>query len=229
MAPWEVHDVFAFTSNNTVRGHLALVPGNAFAPVMVLDTGYGPDCVAEKRLPPRWDEALLSKRSTSIRTADNRVIKTRGFVHLWIYLGEYVACDEFLVCEELPVPVLLGTRFIDRHVRFISSMSQAVELADNTTKAKLVREDNALPGPTPVKELIMPPLRMSRDDYCKENRVRICRQVTLYPGQQTAFHVTTKREGIVVIEPIRSTLSVHGYSASKGVHSVRQLSRSGYM
>lgn len=113
----EAHDVFAFASNYKVEGIFAIISVEAYAAIMALDTGAGPNCVPEKSLPPKWNERLLYKRSASILAADNRVIKTHGFLNLWIRLGDYVVRDEFLVCDEFPDPILLGTRFIDRNVR----------------------------------------------------------------------------------------------------------------
>ncbi len=104
-------DVLAFTAptNYKMNGSFTINPSDSFETIMVLDTEAGPNCSAARYLPPGWQKKSSEKHEVTLQAANGKPVHTRGSVHLWIRLGNYIAKDSFLVCDQLPVPIVLGS------------------------------------------------------------------------------------------------------------------------
>lgn len=94
-------------------------------------------CVRARRTPlGGWREVATKRPTMPLRAADGQAIATKGFVSLYVRFTHYVVRGEFLVCESLPVTIIMGAKFIDKHV--------LVNFPKGTTLGHL------LPGPVTV-------------------------------------------------------------------------------
>lgn len=93
---------------------------------MVMDTGADPNCVALKALPDGWKKFSTKSKAMPLRAANGQMIPTKGYVSLWVRFATYVARDEFLVCDSLTVAILLGAKYIYKHVKSIEPSDQVV-------------------------------------------------------------------------------------------------------
>lgn len=123
---------FTLTSNYKVRGRFAVHRNEAFETNIILDTGAGPNCVALDALPEGWEKFASSKPDVSLRAANGRSVSTKGYVSLFIQLGEHLFKQDFLVCASLPVSIILGTQFLDARLKAIDSQEQRLVLKDKS-------------------------------------------------------------------------------------------------
>ena len=100
--------------------------------VAILDTGAGPNFIHRDALPPDV-EVLKQGQLPSIADANNRPLTMSGRVDLVVQLGYTRVRAEFLVCERLAAPMIIGADFCDQHVEAILPRRRTVELTDGTT------------------------------------------------------------------------------------------------
>ena len=93
---------------------------------MVVDTGAGPNLISTEALPNGWRNYVFDGPSLNIRASNNKAIDTRESVRLFVKLGGYVASSMFVVSDNLPVPVILGTTFTEKRVKSIECLDQEV-------------------------------------------------------------------------------------------------------
>jgi len=79
-----------------------------------LDAGAGVDIVRTSVLPANW-MAYAEELTTlpRIRDANNNCLVTKYAIHLYVGTGGVRLFDRFLVSDNLAVPCILGTEFID--------------------------------------------------------------------------------------------------------------------
>ena len=65
-----------------------------------------------------------------IDDANSMPLPTLGTIKMPVRLGSFVAAAEFIVCEKLAVPLILGADYSDRFVEAIHPREKTVELAD---------------------------------------------------------------------------------------------------
>lgn len=106
---------------------------------MILDTGAGPNCVSVRYLPQWWEKHKNKSELVVLKATNGMSMKTLGRLPLWIRLGDYKTRDHFLICEELPVPIILGAKFIDTNIAVIRHDTQTIVLKNGST-APVVRE-----------------------------------------------------------------------------------------
>lgn len=74
----------------------------------VLDIGRGPNHIRKPELPPGM-EALVSFGSTQdIGDANNGLLLTLGTIRMLFRFRGFVDATDFIVCEKLAVPLILG-------------------------------------------------------------------------------------------------------------------------
>lgn len=98
----------------------------------VLDTGAGPNLIRKSELPPGTEDRIAMGPSLDIRDANNRPLRTIGLIKLPVRLGRFLALMEFIVCERLAVPLILGASYFDKFVEAIYLRKRKVELADHS-------------------------------------------------------------------------------------------------
>ena len=85
----------------------------------VPDTGAGPNIIRERILPPDWREHAAKKPIPRVTDASKNAMVLRGVVMLYVRIGNMTTRTHFLVASNLAVNAILGTEFIDRHLRGI--------------------------------------------------------------------------------------------------------------
>ena len=96
----------------------------------VLDTGPGPNHVRKSELPAGMESLVSFGPTKDIGDANNGPLRTLGTTKMPVRLGRFVAAAEFIVCEKLAVPLILGADYCDRFVEAIYPRMKTVELAD---------------------------------------------------------------------------------------------------
>ena len=88
----------------------------------VLDTGAGVNIVRTSVLPSNW-MAYAEELTTlpRIRDANNNRLVTKYAIHLYVDTGGVRLFDRFLVADNLSVPCILGTEFIEQNIQAIFS------------------------------------------------------------------------------------------------------------
>ena len=121
--------------------------------------------------------------------------------------------SEFLVCDRLAAPVILGCDFCDRVVEAIYPRKRVVELDDGST-VPIVRRPSRRPDSMPklpaAQEYITPEGRASP-------KVKCARAVVLQPGTQTWVEVTSDKSGLMVVQPHEKLYQTGNICASNGV------------
>lgn len=115
--------------------------------LFVLDTGAGPNFVRKSELPEQT--VIRQGPHIEICDANGRPLKICGWATLNIRLGHYHARVEFVVCERLAAPFVLGTDFCDRFVEAIRQRTRQVELNDGML-ISIVRKPLPIRGSLPV-------------------------------------------------------------------------------
>ena len=85
----------------------------------VLDTGAGPNLIQKSELPAGLETLLSFGPTQDIGDANNRPLRTVGKIKMPVRLGHFVATAEFIVCEKLEVPLILGADYCDRFMEAI--------------------------------------------------------------------------------------------------------------
>ena len=85
----------------------------------VLDSGASPNLIHLRCVAEPWRAAIKSARSPLLIDASNRSMKAIGELKLHVRIGEFYARVPFLVVTNLAVDCILGTTFLDRHVKAI--------------------------------------------------------------------------------------------------------------
>ena len=163
----------------------------------ILDTGAGPNFIRVSELTPGYRSKIRYGPLPHITDANRRSIRTIGIISLVIQVGRYVVKDEFIVCERLAAPVILGCDLCDKYVEAIYPRKRVIELADGTT-VPIVRR--------PTKRLAdAPPLPAAQEYEASSGRisakVKVAKAATLQPGTQTWVTVYTAHGGLMIVQP----------------------------
>ena len=192
--------------------------GNAFKPrTIAVDTCSGYNLVRKDDLPPDWTRYVVHDAPLPrLASANNNPLKLSAVVRLAVRLRNTTFRIPFVVADQLAVPVLLGTAFIDTHVRCIDIEAQRMELRHGGSVA--IVDGNGEPTP--------PTRRHGRQtgwpDVGEEapQAIRIARWVTIPAMSQTRVRVTTAGRGLVFLEPNPSLQHRHGVRLTNGVAEV---------
>ena len=148
----------------------------------MLDTGAGPNFIHKDALPPDIGE-LKQGPLPSIADPNNRPLDMAGSVDLIVQLGRTMAKSEFLVCERLAAPMIIGADFCDKFVEAILPRKRRVELHDGTT-IPIVRKvpkgpQGAPPLPTEQefelqRGIISPKVKVSRKTVTRTGITNVC-------------------------------------------------------
>ena len=157
----------------------------------VLDTGAGPNIVHEKLLPPSWKEKAAYRNLPRVTDASRNSMTLSGMVKLHVRLGDFTTQAPFLVASNLAVDAILGTTFIDKHVRSILPRERRVVLRHGPPITLL----GTKPGPEADRRANkgIPMATVS-------NKVRVAKQVLLPPMSQREVMVNTDARGLLFLQ-----------------------------
>ena len=131
-----------------------------------------------------------------------------------VRLGRFVATAEFIVREKLAVPLILGGDYCDRFVEARYPRENTVELAD-FSEVPIVRQFSARKG----KQRLVPGEGEKGQEGGERTspRVKVARATTIEPGTQCVVEFTSKRTGLVVVQPYAPLYEKHGLVSTNGV------------
>ena len=183
----------------------------------VLDTGAGPNVIWKSELPAGLETLMSFGPTQDIGDANNRPLRTVGTIRMPVRLGRFVATAEFIVCEKLTVPLILGADYCDRFVEVIYPRKKTVELAD-FSEVRITRRFSARKG----KQRLV---RGGEEETEEKGeriypRVKAARATTIEPGTQRVVECTSKRAGLDVVQPYSPLYERHGLTCTNGVVKV---------
>ena len=191
---------------------------NAFKPhTIAVDTCSTYNLVRRPELPPDWNRYVIRDAPLPrLAGLNSNPLRLTVVVRLAVRLQNTKFCITFVVAEQLAATVLLGTAFIDAHVRSIDIDGQKLELRQNGSVA--IVDGNRGPNPPTRRH----GRQTSRPEVCKEapQASRIARRVTIPAMSQARGRVTIVGRGLVFLEPKPSLQPRHGVKLTNGVAEV---------
>ena len=162
----------------------------------VIDTGAGSNFIRKDDL-PRGVTNIRHGPMPNVADANNNPIKMTGLVNLVVRLGTRLVRVEFIVCERLAAPMILGCDFCDRFVEAIYPRQKCIEL-DNGSTVSIVRR--------PLRRAPKAPPLPPSQEYVKAGgrttpKVRVAERTLLPPESQTWVSVTSQRQRMKVLQP----------------------------
>ena len=178
----------------------------------VVDTGAGPNFIRKDELPLGVD-VIRHGPLPNVADANSNPIRMTGLVDFVVRLGIHISKTEFIVCERLAAPVIVGCDFCDRFVEAIYFRKKTIELDDGSTvpieRRPLKRSPNSPPLPT-SQEYVKAEGRTSP-------KVRVAQNIILPPETQTWVSVKSERHGVMVLQPCDKLYADKGVIATNGV------------
>ena len=191
---------------------------NAFKPrTIAFDTCSGYNLVRKADLPPDWARYVVRGAPLPRLAGANRnPLKLSAVVRLAVRLRNTTFRIPFVVADQLAVPVLLGTAFIDTHVRSIDVEAQRLELRQGGSVA--IVDEKGEPTPPTRRHGRQTSWADARDET--PQAIRTARLVTIRARWQARVRDTTTGKGLVFMEPKPSPQHRHGLRLTNGVVEV---------
>ena len=186
--------------------------------VVVLDTGAASSFINLRDIPVDVRKRIMPpSSSTNVRNASGSSVPIAGTIDLVVQVGESIEHVNFLVAKKLATSVILGCDFCDRHVESIRPRDRTVVMDDGST-VPIIRKSSASVGDdtkgTVEEELAPAAPRCSP-------RIRVTKRVKLQPDTQTWVEVVTKRQGLILVEPVERLYNDRTCLTAAGVADVR--------
>ena len=119
--------------NFKVYADIGESPTRLLRTLSVLDTGADPNFIRKNALPAGDLTPLSYGPLPDVSDANSNPIQVKGIMRLLIRLKTRAYWIEFIMCDSLAAPVILGCNFCDKHVEAILPRQRLVELEDGTT------------------------------------------------------------------------------------------------
>ena len=191
--------------------HRALSPH-----VIAVDTCSGFNVINRTALPPNWQDHVYHTNEPlpKLANADRSPLQLTGVVSLSVRLANTIYRLPFVIAESLAVDILVGTPFINTHVRSIDVETRKILFRTGDTTAILSHPQAASAPPHDRT-------KQGRDRSEKNvHPIVLARPITVPPMSQTFVRVTSHATGLVTINPKPSVLFRHGVRASNGLHDL---------
>ena len=218
-----------------VAGSLGFETRNMRTAHITFDTGAGVNIIRQNMLPAGWQNYLLNDLELpALGDANGRRLEMLGAVELRVRLGHCVYRTTFYVASRLAVPVIIGTGFMNTHVRAIWCMDQQLQLARNRYRLPILAHGN-IPRPSRTPDESTPAVEVDGDrqpdikhpkSTPKKDRplgllkgvpLRLAKAVILDPFSQNKVSVVSREGGLLVIEPRAQLATNRLVSASNGI------------
>ena len=163
----------------------------------VVDTGAGPNFIRREELPPGIEKDIRYGPLPDICDANDRPLRMIGTIRLVVRLGRLVSLADFIICQQLAAPMILGADYCDRFVEAIRPRKKLIELDDGSTVPIVRRPLKRHPKLTPLPE----GLDYDRTSGRVSPKVRAAETIIIPAKSQAWITVTTARHGLGVIQP----------------------------
>lgn len=167
-------------------------------------------------MPPALRVHIRAGPTLDIADANNRPLRTVGYLPLVLRLGTYVVQLDFVVCDSLAAPVILGCDFCDRFVEAIRPRAKTVEMADGST-VPIVRKP--LKRAT-KKRVPLPAAQEPTNTSPVSTKFRVANSLAVPPESQVWVSRVSKHHGIRVVQPSESLYNQRQLAVANGVVSI---------
>lgn len=170
--------------------------------------GAGSNIVHEKLFLPTWRENAVNRNLPRVTDASKNAMALSRMVSLHVRLGDFSTQALFLVASNLTVDAILGSAFIDRHVRGILPRERKVLLPHGPSITLL----GSKPGPEADRRATQ------RIPTAKVwNKTRVAKQVLLSPMSQGEVLVNTDTRGLLFLQNHPKTLTMNLSLMANGI------------
>jgi len=171
--------------------------------------------VRARVLPANW-MAYAEKLTTlpRIRDANNNRLMTKYAMHLYVDTGGLRLFEQFLVSDNLSVPCILGTEFIEQNIEAILPRLWKIVWQEH------VRCTEELPRPTAILACLNDSA-WDRDWQDKPARVLACKQVRVNGHQEEWIMATCDTPGMITITPNARLCRHKSMAVSRGLAIVK--------
>ena len=131
--------VFLMTRRNfKVYADIGDSPTRLLRTLSILDTGAGPNFIRKNALPAGDLIPLSYGPLPDIADANSNPIQVKGIKRLLVRLKTRAYWVEFIVCDSLAAPVILGCDFCHKHVEAILPRQRLVDVVEGTSSQQPV-------------------------------------------------------------------------------------------
>ena len=170
----------------------------------VLDSGAAPNLIHIRCVAEPWRAAIRPVKSAPLVDASNRAMSALGQLTLYVRIGDFTARVQFLVVTRLAVDCILGTTFIDQHVKAILPPRRRVLFhhapsvaLTGTTPSKFAHEENRTESKTSAsKTSKIKPFPSNTPS----RKIRMVRGITIPPMTQATVRVATPVAGLCFLQ-----------------------------
>ena len=194
---------------------------------IVLDTGAGINVIKTSALPVGWENHLIEGADLpELGDANGKPLKLQGAIRLRVRFRNSVFLTTFVIADRLAVDIILGTCFLNKHVRAIECSEGRVQFLKKDTKLPILdRRGKPLSQPENNDEGTQgqdapKTRRKSTSNFGASHTVRLSRKITIPPMSQVAASVSTEAGGLVFIEPKNAIFDRHRVRTANGVADV---------
>ena len=167
----------------------------------VLDTGAGPNIISLRRLPAAWQSLIKPVKDPGLVTASRQSLPVHGTILLTLRIGQLQMRVAFLVVSRLAADMILGTTFIDRHVRAILPSARKIALK-GAPSVPIIGETKkkGTPPPTAAEPQVDRPNTTRTPASTVSRKIRLARRVTVPPMSQTQVEVQSDIGGLSFLQ-----------------------------
>eukprot|EP00171_Calliarthron_tuberculosum_P023134 IDg23134t1 len=181
----------------------------------VLDTGAARNFVRTSALSEEMRKTIKDGPPIDVRDANKRLIRIEGVISLSVQVGTMMVQEEFLVCDRLAAPYILGCTFLDRFVTAIFPKDKILLMNDGSSEP-IVRRPLKMPPPAQKVKPSEPELKLQRTSPV----VRVAEPKVLQPGTQAWILCRSNLHGFHALEPKTELLRQNGITVTNGVLEV---------
>ena len=194
----------------------------------VLDSGAGPNLIHLRCVADAWRSSIKSVRSPPLIDASNRSMKALGEIYLTVRIGEFTARVPFLVVTSLAVDCILGTTFLDRHVKAILPPQRKIIFHDAPPVALVgttaSRHDQKMASRGTARQLKPADASERKRGAFPTNtpsrKIRLVKGVTIPPMTQAVVEVATPVGGLCFLQNSPKTAHKNLTLLAQGVMDV---------
>ena len=189
------------------------------------DTGLVYYVIRHRDLPQGWENYRIPDASVpALGDANGNRLRLFSQVVLRVRFGSARYRVSFIVGERLVVSFIIGTTFMNRHVRGIMCMDGEIKLTRATIPilSRHHRRKTYVEARSPSTETPDgPPVHQDADNVNRPHTVKLANFITIPPMSQVAVPVRTEASGLVFLEPQHSVLARHHVRTANGVTEVK--------
>ena len=184
----------------------------------VADTGAGSSSIRRDAL-SRDVQKLIKPldEEVQVRDANKRQLRLCGQIQLMVTIDSRDQLVTFYEADHLATPVILGCDFLDKNVEAIRPRNRTIELADGTI-VPIIRVPKRLESAMLVQTA---DVQVKAKKQAGSSKVFAHEAIELPAQSQTWVSVTSKKSGLIQIEPHNRLYQTHLCLAATGINEVQ--------